>query len=174
MPVAPILADLELPAPHLLPGGEELPCLVIGYGNDLRSDDAAGRRVAEMVDSFDLAGVRVVSSHQLTPEMAAEIAAASIVIFIDAMPASGGPRCRLVRLQEAEEAKADSHALTPEILLTLSRRLYGHTPEAWMVGIPAKSFELGQELSATASAGVRLGAEYVRDMLWIKRLVRKG
>ena len=44
--------------------------LIVGYGNDLRSDDGAGRVVASRVEAMDLPGVVVRSQSQLTPELA--------------------------------------------------------------------------------------------------------
>ena len=53
--------------------------LVIGYGNDLRTDDGAGRWVAERIESFDLPGVSVRSVPQLTPELTLDIAGTRLV-----------------------------------------------------------------------------------------------
>ena len=58
--------------------------LVIGYGNDLRSDDGAGRAVAEAIAERDLPGVEVRSMSQLTPELSLEISGRRVVVFVDA------------------------------------------------------------------------------------------
>jgi hydrogenase maturation protease len=58
--------------------------LVIGYGNTLRGDDGVGSLVAEQVATWSLPDVRSHSIHQLTPELAAEIAQAEQIFFIDA------------------------------------------------------------------------------------------
>ena len=58
--------------------------LVIGYGNDLRSDDGAGRVVADRLDALALPDVTVRSVIQLTPELALEIAKFDTVVFVDA------------------------------------------------------------------------------------------
>ena len=58
--------------------------LVIGYGNDLRSDDGAGRAVAEMVSDLDLPGVEVRTMSQLTPELSLAITGRAKVVFVDA------------------------------------------------------------------------------------------
>ena len=59
--------------------------LVIGYGNTLRSDDGAGQRVAEKIGQWELPGVGALAVHQLTPELAENIAQADAVIFVDAV-----------------------------------------------------------------------------------------
>lgn len=58
--------------------------LVIGFGNTLRGDDGVGPLVAEQVDTWNLRNVRSLSVHQLTPELAADIAQVETVFFIDA------------------------------------------------------------------------------------------
>jgi hydrogenase maturation protease len=62
--------------------------VVIGYGNTLRSDDGAGQQVATLVEDWQLPQVRSLAVHQLTPELAAELATAQMVIFVDAYPES--------------------------------------------------------------------------------------
>ena len=67
--------------------------LVIGYGNELRGDDAAGPRVAAAVEQWQIPDVRVLIRHQLTPELADPIASSGLVIFVDAaLDAEGGVR----------------------------------------------------------------------------------
>lgn len=60
------------------------PVWVVGYGNTLRGDDAAGVLAAEAIEALDLDGVEVLTCHQLTPEMAEKLATMQSVIFIDA------------------------------------------------------------------------------------------
>ncbi len=57
--------------------------LVIGYGNPLRTDDAAGPEVARRLACVR-PDVEVMTPQQLVPELAASIARASTVVFIDA------------------------------------------------------------------------------------------
>ena len=58
--------------------------LVIGYGNTLRGDDGIGPAVAGEIDRLAVPGVRVIVVHQLTPELAADLAACRRAVFIDA------------------------------------------------------------------------------------------
>jgi Ni,Fe-hydrogenase maturation factor len=53
--------------------------LVIGYGNELRGDDAIGQWVA-----------RAVAAHQLTPELAEDLAHTDYAVFVDAYRAEAG------------------------------------------------------------------------------------
>ncbi|MEP7293735.1 MAG: hydrogenase maturation protease, partial [Chloroflexota bacterium] len=59
--------------------------LIIGYGNPLRSDDAIGQRIAEMMEKrLKLEAVQVITAYQLTPELVEPIRDAQLVVFIDA------------------------------------------------------------------------------------------
>ena len=127
--------------------------LLIGYGNDLRSDDGAGIRAAQMIAARDLP-VRVITCHQLTPELVDDIAAVAQVVFVDAYAASErGARLRIERIGDGDgEARgAPVHRCDPAALLDLARRLHGRVPDAWVIGIPAYCFDAGEAISrATA------------------------
>lgn len=58
--------------------------LIVGHGNQLRGDDAAGAQVANAVARWNIPNVTAMTVHQLIPELAIEISRADYVIFIDA------------------------------------------------------------------------------------------
>jgi hydrogenase maturation protease len=125
--------------------------LIIGYGNPLGGDDAAGYLAAE-----SLGGLAV---HQLTPELAEPIARAARVIFVDAAVAGQASACQPGAIRERAiipdpQPAAFTHHLTPEALLAMAQFLYGHAPEAVLVTITAASFEPGAPLSARAGAAL--------------------
>ena len=75
--------------------------LVVGYGNELRGDDAAGPRVAAAVAALGLQNVRVRILHQLTPELSEEISRARAVVFADASVGAVGAEVQVVPLEPA-------------------------------------------------------------------------
>ena len=110
--------------------------LVIGYGNTLRGDDAVGRLAADTVEAWRLRDVKTLSVHQLTPELAEDIAAAQQVIFIDAAAnASWQP------LTPATSARSLTHHVDPQGLLALASALYGAMPTAYLLTLPAIDFD---------------------------------
>ena len=121
--------------------------LVIGYGNTLRGDDAAGVHAAGMIAKRH-PEIICVCLHQLVPELAEQIADCDIVFFIGAQKDITQTNVRLV----APNANADqprTHFISPESLLALSQLLFQHIPtNAYVVGIPASQFEFSEELSA--------------------------
>jgi hydrogenase maturation protease len=122
--------------------------LVIGYGNDLRGDDAAGIRAAEKLAAWS-PGSRIIITHQLTPELACDIAASSRVVFVDAVAARDHAALHVGKISThpARHVGAIGHHGDPSGLLQLTSELYGAEPDAWLVGIPAFNFQPGEALS---------------------------
>lgn len=122
--------------------------LVIGYGNALRGDDAAGVCAATRV-AARFPQSRVIVAGQLTPDLADDIAAAAQVVFIDAYAANGeGARLRIERIAGNHAARnALAHRADPAALVALAKRLYGSTADAWVVGVPAFCLAAGDAIS---------------------------
>lgn len=122
--------------------------LIIGYGNPLRGDDAAGLLVAESLREMDIPDIEVIAVHQLAPELAEPVSRAGLVIFVDACmgPEDGGLSERPVR-SEVEGLGAFTHHSTPEGLLAAAQSLYGRAPEAVLISIPGSDFSCSVEPS---------------------------
>lgn len=128
------------------------PPLVIGIGNPTRGDDRAGLEVVRTLERLVPWG-HYRSVHQLTPELAEEIAGAREVIFVDA---SVEARVLTIAPVDPSATPSDSHALTPGSLLGLAERIHGTLPaRALAVGIPASDFGFSEELSLITSRWVR-------------------
>ena len=143
--------------------GGQWSVVVVGYGNTLRGDDAAGPRVAEAVGGWGLAGVEAIVAHQLAPELAERLARARRALFVDASP--GALQARALPLDATGSPGALGHTGDPGVLLALAEALYGARPQAWLVAVPAASFELGAELSDVAERGVAEALALIRDLL---------
>jgi len=146
--------------------------LIVGYGNELRGDDGVGPHVARALEAMALIGVRVLVRPQLTPDLAAEIAACDRVVFVDAgaVPAQAraGGDGDLVCLREVRPAatpNASAHAPTPEAVLALALALFGHQPAAWLVTIVARDFSFGTRLSAETQRGAAIAISQIRARL---------
>jgi hydrogenase maturation protease len=128
--------------------------LVIGYGNDLRGDDGAGVHAASLVAARSPRSL-VIVTQQLTPDLAEDIAAAARVVFVDAYPAygNGAPLC-VERIRVGHQGK-------PAELVHLADRLFGTSIEAWVVGIPAFSFDAGETISAETMLRIDEAAELI-------------
>lgn len=122
--------------------------LVIGYGNRLRGDDAAGPVVA---DRLAARGIHAIAVHQLTPELAELVAAADQVVFVDAAVDATG--CE--RVEPVAGRAPLHHVRAPAEVLHLAEAVYGRCPPAWLVRVSAVSFEFGAGMSAEARRGCR-------------------
>ena len=119
--------------------------LIIGYGNPLRGDDRAGPCAAEEIRrKLSDRAVAVVTSHQLTPELAASVSASDLCLFVDAEDGGtpGTVRCSEV-LPEIQPAPF-SHHLSPGAVLGLARQLFGSHPTAFAFSICGENFRLGK------------------------------
>ena len=139
--------------------------LVIGYGNDLRGDDALGARAAAAVAEWERADVQVLSVHQLTPELAEPLAAADRALFLDAHLADVAPDLCIRRLTPSTTDPGLGHTADPERLLAWADRLFGRAPDAWWITMPAADFAFGAPLSDTAAHGLTHALAAVRSLL---------
>jgi hydrogenase maturation protease len=110
------------------------PLLIIGIGNRLREDDGMGCRAAELLARpFSSAAAEIEECHQLTPEWAARLANARIVIFLDAAT-DQEPGSIVSRRVQAEPCKRSfSHHLSPGELLDLAATVHGSAPVAFLI-----------------------------------------
>ncbi len=140
--------------------------LLIGYGNTLRSDDGVGAHVAREIAALGWPTVTCTVVHQLTPELAAQIATADKVLFVDAQistHASGVTSTPIV--PEPAAAGPMTHTATPQALMGLAQALYGRCPPALLISIPGERFELGDSLSASALRGAEAAIKMIGALL---------
>ncbi|BAZ82578.1 MAG: hydrogenase maturation protease [Sphaerospermopsis kisseleviana] len=138
---------------------------VIGYGNDLRGDDAIGQRIANTIQSWHLSNVKSYGVHQLTPELAANLAQTNIVIFVDAGVNCQTEDVQVESLLPAMGKEINGHILNPESLLYLSQYLYNYCPEAWLITVPGENFELCDRISPTAQKGITTALSKIMQIL---------
>ena len=134
--------------------------LVVGYGNDLRSDDGAGRVVASRIEAMGLPGVLVRSQSQLTPELALDIARADVVVFVDA-----NVDCKEMAVHPVQPGERGtqsmSHHADPAALLLLAGDLGRVPSRAHSVSIPATNLELGFDLSPVTAVAMEEAVEAI-------------
>lgn len=116
--------------------------LVIGFGNPRHRDQAIGYQAAEMLGGL--------ACFYLTQELARTVASTDRVIFLDSTPGA----LQVSEVTPEEFPHDDSHQpLTPSQLLGVARRLYGQTPQAWI--IRGGAADLGALDEAISSSGLR-------------------
>ncbi len=139
--------------------------MVIGYGNELRSDDAIGQRVANVINFWHLSNVQSLAVHQLTPELAATLANANLAIFVDASINSESADVQVESILPTESSIILGHRADPRSLLALTKLLYGYCPPAWIVTVPGVNFELGDCLSPIAETGIGIALTKIINII---------
>jgi hydrogenase maturation protease len=144
--------------------------LVVGYGNSLRSDDGAAHVVTSRLQQQELSQVQVLSVQQLTPELAETLSQVQLAIFVDVYMSDGDTQLRVESLPSQEQLESEArwkwiHQATPRSLLALTKQVYGVSPEAWWVLIPAVNLDLGETPSAIAQSGIDAATEYILQHL---------
>jgi Ni,Fe-hydrogenase maturation factor len=165
--------------------------LVIGLGNPLRGDDGVGWWLAQRAETHP-STPRVLRRSLLTPELSLELVTARRVLFLDAWLAPGrpspgraqpagrgrrpalrpapGPAAILCRLPAADPAEVEgqllfSHGLRPSQLLLITTGLYGRTPPAWWLLVPAVAWEHGSGFSRQLRRRLPAAARLLRRWL---------
>ena len=157
--------------------------LLLGWGNPDRQDDGAAWHILadvarrsgrpapdELGESFDFPDfpgeLDLVFQLQLTPEMAETLAGYDRVAFIDAHTGSVEHDLNLRRLSAQFQTSPLTHHLTAESCLELAQRLYGASPEAWLVSVRGYHFGFSRELSDATAALVDQAATMLVG--WLK------
>jgi hydrogenase maturation protease len=152
--------------------------LVIGFGNTLRRDDGAGAVAARRLAAdprLQREGIEVREAYQLLPEMSLDIAAATLVVFVDA-DMRGLPGSIEIHPIDPEAAARDdadargdpgasSHHVGGGELVALASTLAGRAPEAVAIGIGVADLELGEGLSPAVDAALPRVADIVADLV---------
>jgi hydrogenase maturation protease len=142
--------------------------LLIGYGNSFRRDDGAGPALARMIKEMDPRDdLRVITTHQLGPELAEEMAAPEVtaVIFMDAAESAHFDHMphvcdALPRVLDYDPCSSCfGHHFSPAVVMTYAMFLYGMHPPAWLISIPGHDFGFGEGFSEKTEQVLSLALE---------------
>jgi len=121
--------------------------LVVGYGNPLRGDDGLGwHAAAALAADPRLDDTEVLTRHQLTPELAEDIANARLAVLIDASLGEFPGRVSILEVAPAP-GPSWSHHLRPEDVVALARAVFGAAPQVFLVTVTGADFGFGTQLS---------------------------
>ncbi len=141
--------------------------LLIAIGNTLRRDDGVAHRALDLLGKLS-PDITPRKTHQLTPELADDMAPFDRVVFVDAVEGTrrGEPSLQLVLEEEPDALSSPlTHSTTPAAVLALSRRLYGFDGVAWLIAIPTFDLGIGEGLSTEGEAEATLAAGRLREFL---------
>ena len=144
--------------------------VVIGYGNCLRQDDGLGSRAAELLErSLPPDVVRILECRQLTPELAAELEVAPVVVFFDAA-LDLEPGMIVAKRISAENQMVWSHDLSPGQLTGLTEMLTGAERPVFHITGGIQQIGFGESLTPGAEHSAKHMAAVARELLqeWIR------
>ena len=139
--------------------------LVIAYGNALREDDGLALRAAKLLEqAMPPAAAQILTTRQLTPELAAELGGVPLVIFLDAA-LDLDPGVVVAKRVSPQKQTAWSHELSPGQLTGLAEALNGAAPLAFHVmgGLGQAGF--GENLTRSGEQSAERVAEAALEIL---------
>lgn len=140
--------------------GLESETLLIGIGNNGRSDDGLGWAFLDRIQQEAAFDGRVEYRYQLQIEDAALISEAEHVIFIDSYRGELPDGFQLKRCKPAKDFAFTTHALSPEAVLSLCRDLYGRDPRADALMIQGTCWDLRIGMSPEAEKRLETALQF--------------
>lgn len=136
---------------------------VLAWGNESRGDDAIGAVLARKIIELEHPAIDVVEDHQLNLEHVMDIRDDVPLLFVDASVAMD-KGFRLEKLAPMRDESISTHSISPTALLHLYEHTLGKTaPDAWLLHVSGSSFELGEEVSAAASASIEQAWRFLEE-----------
>ncbi len=126
------------------------PIRIIAWGNDGRGDDGVALKLLDRLERIDWKlpdQLHFEAHHQLGPEVAVNISASRLVIFIDAHVDEDRPDLTWERVLPLRDGALDSHHCTPSVLLGLCDALNWPTPPCFQLAMRAYCCNFGDQLS---------------------------
>jgi len=114
--------------------------VIIGYGNELRGEDAFGVDTIKKLKKLDLKNTRLISMHQLTPELVLQLLDANEIIFIDASYDEKNHYALACSLTEQDNLNL-SHHISPKTIIHILESLYTKLPKFFIYSMIGKNFE---------------------------------
>ena len=138
-------------------------CLVVGVGNEFRSDDAAGLEVASRLEGRVPAGVRVITCSQEPSRLLDALDGTAALLVVDAC-SSGAEPGTLHRFDATAAAiparifRSSTHAFGVGETIELARALGKLPATAIVFGVEGEEFAAGTGLSPRVESAVRHAA----------------
>lgn len=138
--------------------------LIIGIGNAGRQDDGLGWAFIDAIQEELQGEVELIYRYQLNVEDAELISSASHVVFVDARVSDQGKAFEIKPCEPKETYEFTTHALSPEVIVSLCNNLYQSTPEVYLLTIAGKEWELKEEgLSQFAAANLEKAVAFFKE-----------
>jgi hydrogenase maturation protease len=144
--------------------------LIYGYGNPGRQDDGIGARFVEMIDAWieeeKLTDIYTDCNYQLNIEDSALVADYETVIFVDASVVEELEDYKLETIQPNDATiEFTMHAVSTSYVIDLCRKLYGKTPQAYVLHVKAYEFDFIEELTPKAAENMEAAFQFIKKFI---------
>jgi hydrogenase maturation protease len=143
--------------------------IIVGIGNNGRQDDGLGWMFLDFLEEQN-ADIDIEYKYQLQIEDADLISNYDRVIFVDATKEETDDGYYLKPCLPSEEYSFSTHALNPETIMYLAKKLYNHNPDASIFAIQGYDWELKIGLSEKGTANLDKAKKYFKDNILINYL----
>ena len=138
---------------------------MIGIGNSGRQDDGLGWAFLDRIQKLDLPLAQLEYRYQLQIEDAALISEAKSVVFVDSFDGHLPDGYAWKRCEARSDVQFTSHVLLPEAVIYLCQNLYSTRPEAYVLMIQGKSWDLETGLSETAQTNLEVALSFFQQQV---------
>jgi len=144
--------------------------LVYGYGNPGRQDDGLGiemiKMVQEWIDRHELTCMTSENNYQLNVEDSEIISNMETVVFVDATQEESILEYKFAKIDPSDEKiEFSMHAVSPEFVLNLSKKLFDKMPETYVLAIKGYEWDFKEELSDNARLNLEQAYQFLTRKL---------
>ncbi len=124
--------------------------IILGIGNIGRQDDGLGWEFLDFLKKEGIPNTELEYRYQLQIEDAELICHYDTVIFVDAVKDNLKQGFYYKICKPSDKFSFSTHALMPETILFLAKKIYDHSPKAFVLGIHGHQWDLNIGLSKKA------------------------
>lgn len=114
--------------------------VVVGFGNDLRGEDGFGVEVIKELEKQQLQDTKLISTFQLTPELALELKEFDEIIFVDAAHSENHHYALACNLESKNSINL-SHHISIKMIMTILNTLYEVFPKHLVYSMLSSSYD---------------------------------
>ncbi len=138
--------------------------VIFGWGNVSRGDDGVGPLLLSRIEEARWAEAVTIEDWQLQLEHALDLEGAELALFLDAGTGTPAP-FSFREIFPREGMTHTSHALPPESVLAVFRKVTGKTPPpAFLLCVRGESFELGDDLSEDGAERLEIAWAFLQHL----------
>ena len=117
---------------------------IIGFGNDLRGEDAFGIDVLHQLQEYSkktpIDNTKLISAFQLTPEICLELLDSTKIVFIDASYSINLEYTLACSIEKTKNTNL-SHHISPQVIMSMLKSIYNLDVEYEIYSMTTCKFE---------------------------------